>query len=181
MLRGTSSGTRHGKGSCDREYGTPKKGVNDRVKTRRVDLLSASDFYTFCAENFTRGEEEHCHYKRSFWGVPKDVIMWGRQRTVDLKALPTTRKQHAIKMLRPFVVAVRERSCSCPQCTGKQPGCCQNADLTGHWTQFTLRNVVSKLVCCQIKFIIVFIWNLSAIRLYLFFSLRTLRLTGLSY
>ena len=77
------------------------------------------------------------------------------------------------------LVAVRERSCSCPQC--KQPGCCQNADLTGHWTQFTLHNVVSKLVFCQMKFIIFFIWNLSAIRLYLFFSLRTLRLTGLSY
>ena len=83
MLRGTSSGTRHGKGPCDREYGTPKKAVNDRVKTRRVDLLSASDFYTFCAENFTRSEEELCHYKRSsflllFFGggwVPKDVIM----------------------------------------------------------------------------------------------------------
>ena len=88
MLRGTSSGTRHGKGPCDREYGTLKKAVNDRVKTRRVDLLSASDFYAFCTESFTRSEEEHCHYKRSssssssffffFFGgggVPKDVIM----------------------------------------------------------------------------------------------------------
>ena len=68
-------GTCHGKGPCGPEFVTLKKAVNDRVKTWRVDLVSASDFYTFCAENFTRSEGEHCHYKRSFFGVPKADIM----------------------------------------------------------------------------------------------------------
>ena len=77
MLRGTSSGTRHGKGPCDREYGTLKKAVNDRVKTRRVDLLSASDFYTLCTESFTRSEEEHCHYKRSSSSSSFFFFFWG--------------------------------------------------------------------------------------------------------
>ncbi|KAK7089483.1 hypothetical protein V1264_024849 [Littorina saxatilis] len=125
-------GTRHGKGPCDREFGTLKKAVNRRIKGRQAEIHTAADFFSFCRDHYSR-ETDHCHYKRSFFYVPTEDIDRHRNRAQNLKPLPQTRQQHCLRRVEPFVLTYRERSCFCPICTGRDEGRCTNADITGEW------------------------------------------------
>lgn len=42
------SGSRHGKGPCDREIGVVKKTVNHYVKARQTNVASAEGFFSLC-------------------------------------------------------------------------------------------------------------------------------------
>ncbi|XP_070205712.1 uncharacterized protein [Littorina saxatilis] len=125
-------GTRHGKGPCDREFGTLKKAVNRRIKGRQAEIHTAADFFSFCRDHYSR-ETDHCHYERSFFYVPTEDIDRHRNRAQNLKPLPQTRQQHCLRRVEPFVLTYRERSCFCPICTGRDEGRCTNADITGEW------------------------------------------------
>ncbi|XP_041368432.1 uncharacterized protein LOC121382868 isoform X2 [Gigantopelta aegis] len=125
-------GTRHGKGPCDREFGTLKKVVNQRVKERRAEIGTAEQFFLYCRDHLSK-EDGHVHYKRSFFFIESADIKRNRERASNLKPLPQTRQQHCLKMVKPYIINNRERSCFCHVCTEREEGSCQHADITGKW------------------------------------------------
>ena len=112
--------------------------MNLAVSTRRAELDSANDFFLFCKEKYTRGKdltsEGHSHYRRDFFFAAD--ILWERERVNHLKPLNSTRQQHCVRSVQPYVVSYRERSCFCDKCLA---GGCTKSDITGAWKIMNLQ------------------------------------------
>ena len=107
-----------------------------QVTYRRADIDSAQDFFVFCRDHYTKHaeHEEHPHYRRMVFFVSTEDIPRDRVRNTALKPLSKTRQQHCVKMVQPFVVSYRERSCFCGACLGNgEGGMCAMSDITGDW------------------------------------------------
>jgi hypothetical protein len=127
-------GSRHGKGPCDRETGTIKKCVVMAVKSRRTVLANAKDFYEYVNQNMTRPttEEDHVHFKRSFFWCPKvDRTSLARKARRNVQHVKDTRDMHQFVPVSPKMVLHRERSCFCGPCKAGGSGICENAHITG--------------------------------------------------
>ena len=68
--------------------------------------------------------------------IPRD-----RDRNTALKPLSKTRQKHCVKIVQPFVVSYREKSCFCGACLGDgEGGTCAMSDITGDWKVVHLQN-----------------------------------------
>ncbi|KAK3725597.1 hypothetical protein RRG08_043015 [Elysia crispata] len=62
-------GSRHGKNACVGESVVTERSVKQAVKSRRVVIQLASDFFAFCKTHLMKPdlfEEKCCHYRRDF-------------------------------------------------------------------------------------------------------------------
>ena len=69
-------GSRHGKGSCDREIGVIKKSVNRSVAARQANMADARGLFDLCTSRLQlpRREAEHSRTKRRFLRMePADI------------------------------------------------------------------------------------------------------------
>ena len=92
---------------------------------------TARDLFDFAQQEYTRPKnEEHVHYKRTFFFVPKEEVNQTRVRLQNLKPIPNTRGIHSVKMIEPYIVMAQERSCFCEVCMSGH-GTCISKDATG--------------------------------------------------
>ena len=127
-------GTRHGKGPCDREFGTVKRSLRLLVAGGH-DLTCGEDVYRVAVANLTRSGR--VHFKRNFFWVGHNDIPRDRERLKDLNTLEDTKLQHSFRMVCGLTIQYRERSCFCSKC--QEGDKCQYFSLTTEWRQWTFR------------------------------------------
>lgn len=139
-------GTRHGKGPCDREFGTLKSALGRQIKARSVEADTPRALYDFCQAKYSkpappRGQTPHLHFRRKFVFVSKTEIERGRQRVGNLKVLAGTRDLHSFRPMSKGLIEYRQRSCFCGVCLGEE-GKCTSEDITGEWSIASLQKGV---------------------------------------
>ncbi|XP_052073589.1 uncharacterized protein LOC127711546 isoform X2 [Mytilus californianus] len=128
-------GTRHGKGPCDGEFGVVKRSVSNSILARSSIVSDAEDFYKYASDELSiqKGEEDDCCHKiRSFFLVDKTDVIRKRQDRIEVKAVPDTRKKHAIKPVANGNLVTRLLSCFCDGCV-TQNGECMNKEHVDSW------------------------------------------------
>jgi hypothetical protein len=133
-------GSRHGKGPCDGEVGVLKRCIINGVKTRKVMIRNAMEFYEYGKSQLSlpkEGTNQHIHNKRTFIFVKDGEVNRERNdRLANIKAVKDTRMTHSFRPAAPYVITSRERSCFCAVCRhiyGPSEEKCINEKLTGNW------------------------------------------------
>ncbi|CAC5405592.1 unnamed protein product [Mytilus coruscus] len=106
------------------------------VLSARSSIVSdAEDFYKYASDELSiqKGEEDDCCHKiRSFFLVDEKDVIRKRQDRIEVKAVPDTRKKHAIKPVANGNLVTRLLSCFCDGCI-TQNGECLNNEHVENW------------------------------------------------
>ena len=132
-------GSRHGKNACDGEGAVIKRKVTQAVKSRRVVIQSASDFFAYCKTHLTKPDYVNgscCHYRRDFILVESSSINRGERE--ELRPVNGIRLLHSIRSKGPYCVQVRSLTCSCHGCETGTRGCF-NTSHVEQWKEVQLR------------------------------------------
>ena len=133
-------GEKHGKSECDGFFGRIKRWMTNEVKTCKVTLNCAKDFYEHAKNNYPAAKEQQgCqHYKVVFQYIPSSDVR--RRHDCDLhSAVKGTRKLYSVRnTTQPLSLLVRNVPCLCPPCI-KNEGVCLNGHITDNWREEKLQ------------------------------------------
>uniref|UniRef100_A0A8C4WX24 Uncharacterized protein n=1 Tax=Eptatretus burgeri TaxID=7764 RepID=A0A8C4WX24_EPTBU len=137
-------GSRHGKGPSDCVSGVAKSAARRAVMSRQAIINTAETMYEFCTRSLTKNE---CtSQQRVFIFVKSGEICRDRPDRLVKTAVVGTRGLHAIKSVKPGVIAVHLLSCFCDECLGGRTGLCENMAYTPPWQTRAL-TLVNPPIC----------------------------------
>ena len=136
-------GANHGKGPSDAATGRVKKALTQGRKSRKVELRTAFEVYTFIKETFQRYEADwqkkhpnECqHFKQKVFFVT-DI---DRSDVIDAVTTKSSKKFSSIRSTgEDYIVEARNVACCCPSCMFHSSVACPNKQYCGEWKQFNL-------------------------------------------
>ena len=126
-------GEKHGKSHADGLFGRLKAWMSYQIKSRKVVIKDAHDFFKHCREQYQTPKLDQCqHYHVKFEFVrPSDVR---RHHDADLdQAVPKTQQLYSVcNTPEPLTLKVRSVPCLCLPCI-QDKGVCLNASHTDPW------------------------------------------------
>ena len=128
----------HGKGPCDGVGGTAKRMADEAVKTGKVKIQDAVDFYDWARKNENSSSVSYGRFysKEEY----SDAGKFLERKYKDVKAVPNTMKIHPVASISAEQVKVKETSYYCGQClTGEE----FKGSSTCGWKTVTVRNEVT--------------------------------------
>ncbi|XP_033731738.1 uncharacterized protein LOC117321430 [Pecten maximus] len=135
-------GSRHGKNRCDGEGGVLKSRVTRAVKNGEAEIVSASDFYTFCRDNLEKDSEDDngkcLHKRRHLLYVALENIQRPRPER-NIRTIPGTQKIHSLVGVEREMVKTRRLSCFCQNCLYGTPENCQQKEYIDQWKPIRLK------------------------------------------
>ena len=115
---------------------TPIKSyVNKAVKSRRVIVQNAEDFYDVASSGLTKNDDNDS-FLRSFYSVRSSHILRTRPTRVPNESVVGIRKIHCIAGGEIGEVKTRRLSCFCTSCA--DGGVCTNFNYVGPWKSVVL-------------------------------------------
>ncbi|XP_033752596.1 uncharacterized protein LOC117336235 isoform X2 [Pecten maximus] len=135
-------GSRHGKNRCDGEGGVLKSRVTRAVKNGEAEIVSASDFYTFCRDNLEKDSKDDngkcLHKRRHLLYVALENIQRPRPER-NIRTIPGTQKIHSLVGVEREMVKTRRLSCFCQNCLYGTPENCQQKEYIDQWKPIRLK------------------------------------------
>ena len=136
----TYFGENHGKGECDGFFGRLKSWMTREVKTNKVVLTSAHDFFVHCRDHYkeTRQEGQCEHHKVMFQYLTPSDIRRHQDCTLE-KAVEGTQSFYSVRNTsEPLKLKVRTVPCLCDPCIEDNGTQCQNSHYTDPWKEVSL-------------------------------------------
>ena len=131
-------GSGHGKGPSDGATATFKRLLNTAVKSRDAQFSTSLEVCNYSTQNWEiNSKEGECtHYRRHFIHVFEEDIKEVRMsiQDVNTKTVPGTRSLHSVRSkMTSGEVQVRNLSCFCLPCLGKERSRCTNGAHVTKW------------------------------------------------
>ena len=133
-------GEKHGKSQCDGFFGRLKAWMTYKIKTRKVIVTNAYDFFRFCKEEYEMSPKpgECQHYRVIFQYLRPSDIRHHQDCDLD-QAIPGTRSIFSIRNTpHPLKLKVRNRPCLCPPCLYEDGQECHNSKFCDPWREVDL-------------------------------------------
>ena len=137
----TYFGESHGKGECDGFFGRLKQWMTTHVKSQKVILNSAHDFFIHCRDKFPRKsqQEGQCeHYKVVFQYLTPSEIRRHQDCNLE-KAVEGMQSFYSVRNTpEPLKLKVRQVPCLCKACIKEDGSPCENASYADEWKEVDL-------------------------------------------
>ena len=127
----------HGKGPCDGVGGTAKRMADEAVKTGKVKIQDANDFFEWASTSQTSSSVAYRFYSKEEYGK---AVAYLERKYKEVQGVPNTMKLHSVVGNSAEKVLVRETSCYCSNCLHDEGF---QADSTCGWKAVTILNEVS--------------------------------------
>ena len=135
-------GEKHGKSQCDGFFGRLKAWMTHRIKSGKVIINTAHDFFRYCQDEYETpapADSSQCqHYRVKFQFLrPSDIQ---RHTDCDLdKAVTGTLSMYSVRnTIHPLRLKVCMTPCLCPPCIADDGQECYNAHFTDKWREVEL-------------------------------------------
>ena len=137
-------GEKHGKSQCDGFFGRLKSWMTYRIKSRKVIINNAHDFFRSCKDDYetpTPAEGTCQHYRVIFQFLHPSQIR--RHQDCDLdEAVTGTQNIYSVRNIsEPLSLKICNVPCLCMACISGNGEVCANAQFTDDWRNVQLKPV----------------------------------------